>query len=74
MMDEKTVRLYYQKYKENGIDGLLTLKYKGREPKLTQAQTAKLENYLDETLFNQPKRLLIMYTKPSRLNIFIPVW
>lgn len=58
MMDEKTIRLYYQKYKENGIDGLLTVKYRGREPKLTQAQTAKLENYLDENLIQTTKEVI----------------
>ena len=36
LLDEETLRGYVQKYKENGIEALLTTNYTGRECKLTE--------------------------------------
>lgn len=47
MMDETTVRRYFIRYKEKGIDGLLETHYKGSEGFLTDTEESELDEYLE---------------------------
>ena len=49
LVDESTVRLWYEKYQQEGTDELLTLHYQGKEPSLTTEQQEELAQHLDET-------------------------
>jgi transposase len=48
LIDESTVRHWYEKYQQGGIDPLLTLCYQGKTPLLTEQQQEALAKHLDE--------------------------
>jgi len=48
LVDEKTIRLWLEKYQHGGTDELLTLNYEGTEAKLTETQQQELSKHLDE--------------------------
>jgi len=48
LIDEKTVRLWYEKYTRGGTDELLALHYEGKAPSLTAEQQEELAKHLDE--------------------------
>ncbi|MDO4550791.1 MAG: winged helix-turn-helix domain-containing protein [Planctomycetia bacterium] len=50
MVDENTVRVYFQKWKSGGIDALKQRLLRGRATKLTDAQKVELGKWLDENL------------------------
>ena len=51
LIDESTVRHWYDKYQQSGIDLLLTLCYQGRAPSLSERQQAELAKHLDEKTY-----------------------
>lgn len=51
LLDEETLSNYVKNYKSNGLSGLLKLNYQGSEPYLTKAQTAKLCQALDSSIY-----------------------
>jgi len=50
LVDETTVRNWFQKYQQGGKDELLSMNYLGKEPSLTTEQQAELAKHLDETI------------------------
>jgi transposase len=51
LVDEKTIRLWFEKYQRGGTDELLELKYEGAEPKLSETQQQELAKHLDENTY-----------------------
>lgn len=51
LLDEDTVRSYRQAYQEGGVDLLLTVRYQGRDPKLSCDQIRELDQHLSETTY-----------------------
>ena len=48
LIDEKTVRLWLEKYRLGGEDELIQLHYQGKAPMLNETQQAELATHLDE--------------------------
>lgn len=48
LLDEGTLRRYVQRFKEQGIDGLLEYRYRGGKSRLTERQESELRRYLQE--------------------------
>jgi transposase len=55
LVDEKTVRLWHEKYVHGGEDDLLTLCYVGKEPLLSEMQQQELAKHLDENTYIDSK-------------------
>jgi len=51
LVDEKTVRLWFEKYQQGGEEKLLTLFYQGKAPSLNATQQAELSKHLDENTY-----------------------
>jgi transposase len=51
LIDETTVRNWYDKYQAGGTDALLVLNYQGKAPSLTEQQQAELAKHLDEKTY-----------------------
>jgi len=51
LVDEKSVRLWLEKYRQGGVDELLALMYQGKEPSLTEEQQEQLAKHLDENTY-----------------------
>ena len=51
LIDETTVRNWLEKYRQGGVDELLTLHYQGKEPSLTAGQQEELAQHLDENTY-----------------------
>jgi len=51
LVDETTVRNWFQKYQQGGKDELLSMNYQGKEPSLTTDQQAELARHLDENTY-----------------------
>lgn len=51
LLDDETLRGYVAKYKESGIDGLLTTNYTGRECKLTENDQNIISKELDSQIY-----------------------
>lgn len=58
LIDEKTVRTYFYKYKEGGVCALFTTAWKGGIPRLTKEQEEELGQYLDDHLFHASKDII----------------
>ena len=54
-VDEKTVRIWYEKYLHGGENELLTLCYSGKEPLLSETQQQELAKHLDEHTYLDSK-------------------
>ena len=52
LIDEKTVRNYYDRFCENGVSGLLNDNYKGSSPKLSDDQIRLLMQHLDDNIYS----------------------
>jgi len=48
LVDEKTIRLWHEKYSREGVGELITFGYTGKEPSLTESQQQELARHLDE--------------------------
>ena len=48
LLNDTSLRRYYQEYKDSGIDGLLEDHYQGSEAFMTSRERLRLETYLDE--------------------------
>ena len=48
LLDDRTIRRYRDLYLEKGIEGLLEINYKGRQPKLTDQQEEELVDHLEK--------------------------
>ena len=57
LVDDKTIRLWLDKYQHGGTDELLALHYQGTEAKLTETQQQKLSKHLDETTYLTSKEI-----------------
>jgi transposase len=55
LVDEKTVRTWYEKYVHGGENELLTLFYVGKEPLLSETQQQKLAKHLDDNTYLDSK-------------------
>jgi transposase len=51
LIDEATVRHWYDTYKNGGTEALLTLHYEGKAPSLTAKQQKELVKHLDENTY-----------------------
>ena len=51
LLDEDTIHSYRQAYQQGGTDGLLTLHYHGRDPKLNPDQIRELDHHLSTTTY-----------------------
>ena len=51
LVDEKTIRLWYEKYLRGGENELLILCHAGKEPLLSEDQRQELARHLDETTY-----------------------
>ena len=58
LIDERTVRTYFQKFQSEGVDGLLFRAYVGKEPYLTPERQAELAEYLDANLISTVKEIV----------------
>ncbi len=56
-MDERTVRNYFHQYKNDGMEALITVRWKGSVAFLTSEQEKELGRYLDEHLFYKSKEI-----------------
>ncbi len=50
LFDEKTARVYFERYQHGGVDALLDDHYSGADPKLDPHQMQELEAYLEDHL------------------------
>lgn len=57
MMDERTIRNYFNAYKQGGIEALLLLRYTGGASYLTETQKQELKRHLTENLYPTVKAL-----------------
>jgi len=55
LVDEKTIRLWLEKYVHGGEDELLTLFYVGKEPLLSETQQQELAKHLDDNTYLDSK-------------------
>jgi len=53
LLDEDTVHQYVQLYRQGGVEGLLTVQYRGSQPKLTSEQLNQLDHHLEEHLYGR---------------------
>jgi len=51
LVDETTVRNWFQRYQQGGQEELLAINYRGKEPSLSTEQQAELAKHLDETIY-----------------------
>jgi transposase len=58
LFDEKTARLYFDRYQQGGADALLDDHYTGAEPKLDPHQMRELEAYLEEHILPDAKTVI----------------
>lgn len=58
LFDEKTARVYFDRYQRGGADALLDNNYSGAEPKLDVHQMSELENYLEEHILPDAKAVI----------------
>jgi transposase len=58
LFDEKTARIYFDRYQQGGIEALLQENYSGAEPKLNEHQMSELEDYLEEHIFTDAKSVI----------------
>jgi len=57
LVDESTIRLWYEKYQQEGQKGLTTLQYQGKAPSLTVEQQTELAHHLDEHTYLTSKEI-----------------
>lgn len=57
LVDEKTVRLWFEKYVHGGENELLTMFYAGKEPSLSETQQQELARHLDENTYLDSKTI-----------------
>jgi len=57
LVDEKTVRTWFEKYRLGGEEKLLTLWYQGKSPLLDETQQAELAKHLDENTYLTSKEI-----------------
>jgi len=50
LVDETTVRNWFQRYQQGGEEELLAMNYRGKEPSLSTEQQDELAKHLDETI------------------------
>ena len=55
LVDEKTIRLWFEKYSGEGVSELMTLCYVGKKPSLTETQQQELAKHLDENTYLDSK-------------------
>ena len=55
LVDEKTIRLWFEKYSSEGVSELMTLCYVGKKPSLTEAQQQELAKHLNENTYLDSK-------------------
>lgn len=58
LFDEKTARVYFDRYQRGGADALLEDNYFGAEPKLDEYQLKTLEKYLDAHIMPDAKSVV----------------
>jgi len=58
LFDEKTARVYFDRYQQGGADALLDDPYSGAEPKLDTHQMSELENYLEDPILPDAKAVI----------------
>lgn len=58
LFDEKTARLYFDRYQQGGTDALLDDNYPGAEPKLDASELRDLEKFLEEHILPDAKSVI----------------
>jgi len=56
LVDETTIRLWWEKYEHGGDEELTTLCYAGKEPYLSESQQEELVRHLEENTTSTAKR------------------
>jgi len=51
LVDETTVRNWFQRYQQGGQEELLAMNYRGKKPSLRTEQQAELAKHLDENIY-----------------------
>jgi transposase len=63
LVDEETIRQYLISYKERGIKGLLSLKYKGKASKLSDKELKQLEKHLEKETYLKVEEIIFYIKK-----------
>lgn len=69
LLDETTVRRYYNEYKQTGVDGLLEYRYHGSNGFLTYLQEQELTTHLKQHIYQTVKEV-IFYVKNTYGKIY----
>ena len=68
LFDEKTSRVYFDRYQQGGIDTLLNDTYSGADPKLSEHQMRELEWYLEDNLLPDAKSVIAHIDKQYKVR------
>jgi len=68
LFDEKTSRVYFDRYQQGGADALLEDNYSGAESKLDTHQMRELEVYLEEYIFTDAKSVIAYIFKQYKVR------
>jgi transposase len=63
LLDEKTSRNYFDRYRYGGLEALLNDDYAGAAPKLTEQQIKAIETYLDDHILPDAKTVIAYIKK-----------
>lgn len=77
LLDEDTLHRYVALYQEEGMDGLLMLRYQGSQPKLTPEQLQQLDQHLQEHLYGRIQDIVayveaefgVLYSIPGMTDV-----
>jgi transposase len=68
LFDEKTARVYFDRYQQGGANALLDDHYSGAEPKLDTHQLRELEHYLEDHILPDAKAVIAHIHKQYRVR------
>jgi transposase len=63
LLDEDTVRTYSEKYRQGGLNALLTMRHKGSVPKLDSKQLESFDKHLQEHTYSRVKDIVAYIEK-----------
>ena len=71
LLDEVTLNRYVKRFKANGIDGLLEIRYKGGQTKLTLLQEFELKRYLEINTLRTSKEIVNYIGKEFKVSFSV---
>jgi transposase len=72
LLDDSTIRRWYDTFKEEGIEGLLRYNYLGSECKLTPEQIESLDKHLEDIIYLSAKDICHFIEKKYGIKYTIP--